>query len=172
MTKEQRQLCRDLTIQLDGRSRISRDEFLSRFPSATENGKVATKWIEEEEHARDADDLSCALTIGLLYGFAPDHAVILRRLIDSDWHYSHEDLVIALQTWPTAETVDALFLATQWIPKSLEYDDARALAVKAIWELGKIPGREAQAKLELLARSDNVILRENAKKQLGRRNTI
>jgi hypothetical protein len=75
-----------------------------------------------------------------------------------------------LQKWPTVDTVGALFRATQWIPKSLEYDDARALAVKAIWALGKIPGPEAEAKLETLARSENTILRQNAVEQLERRN--
>ena len=77
----------------------------------------------------------------------------------------------ALQTWPTPDTVDALFRVTQWIPKSLEYDDARALAVKAIWALGKIPGSEAEAKLETLARSENTILRQNAVEQLERRHS-
>jgi hypothetical protein len=53
----------------------------------------------------------------------------------------------------------------------LEYDDNRALAVKAIWALGKIPGSEAEIKLQILARSDNEILRKAASGQLERRHT-
>ena len=171
MTEEQRKLCRDLIIQPDGRSRITKEEFLRRFPSAVERGKSALKWLQEACETRNADDLSYAFIIGGVFGFAPEHKDILLHLIDEDWHYCHEGVVSALQTWPTPDTVDALFRATQWIPKSLEYDDARALAVKAIWALGKIPGSEAEAKLETLARSENTILRQNAVEQLERRHS-
>ena len=130
---------------------------------------MALKWLQEAYETRNADDLSYAFIIGFTFGFASEHKDILRRLVDEDWHYSHEGVVSALKTWPTPDTVDALFRATQWIPKALEYDDARALAVKAIWALGKIPGPEAEAKLEMLARSENTILRQNAVEQLERR---
>jgi hypothetical protein len=169
MTREQRDLCGALTILPDGSRRISKQEFVRRFPSALENGKLALRWLDEAYRAQSAEDLNCALAIGFTFGFAPDHKHILRRLVDADWHYSHEDIVSALQTWPTTDTVEALFHATQWIPKSLEYDDSRALAVKAIWALGKIPGTEAETKLEDLARSDNAILRRTAEEQLERR---
>ena len=169
MTEEQRKFCQDLIIYPDGRSRITKEDFLRRFPSAVENGRLALKWLDEADQTRNAEDLNCALTIGFVLGFAPEHLDILRRLVDVDWHYSHEDVVSALETWPTPDTVEALFRATQWIPKSLEYDDSRALAVKAIWALGKIPGAEAETKLEALARSDNAILRKTAEEQLERR---
>jgi|SRR5215468_673630 len=169
MTEEQRKFCRDLIIYPDGRSRITKEDFLRRFPSAVEHGRLALKWLDEADQTRNAEDLNCALIIGFVFGFAPEHLDILRRLVDVDWHYSHEDVVSALETWPTPDTVEALFRATQWIPKSLEYDDSRALAVKAIWALGKIPGDEAETKLEALARSDNAILRKTAEEQLKRR---
>jgi hypothetical protein len=167
MTEEQRKLCRALVITPPrGVSQISKEEFLRQFPSAVEHGRLALKWLEEAYQTRNADDLSYALIVGGNFGFVPEHKDILRRLIDEDWHYSHEDVVSALQTWPTADTVDALFRATQWTPKSLEYDDSRALAVKAIWALGKISGPEAKTKLEALARSNDAILRKNAVEQL------
>lgn len=171
MTEEQRKLCRDLIVFPNGRSTITKEDFLRRFPSAVEGGRLALKWLQEAQETRNADDLSCALIIGGNFGFDTEHKDILLRLIDEDWHYSHEDVVSTLQRWPTPDTVEALFRATQWIPKSLEYDDARALAVKAIWALGKIPGPEAETKLETLARSENTILRKNAVEQLERRHS-
>jgi hypothetical protein len=152
-----------------GRVRFQKKEFLRQFLSAIERGKLALRLLEEASKAQSAEDLQCALIVGHAFGFAPEHLDILRRLVDVDWHYSHEDVVIALKKWPTADTVEALFHATQWIPKSLEYDDCRALAVKAIWALGKIPGAEAETKLEALARSDNAILRKTAEERLERR---
>jgi hypothetical protein len=169
MTEEQRQVCRDLIIFPNRRNTITKEEFLRRFPSAVEGGKSALKWLREAYEARNADDLSYALIIGGAFGYGPEHKDILSKLIDEDWHYSHEEVVTALKRWPTPDTVDALFRATQWVPKSLEYDDARALAVKAIWALGAIPGPEAEAKLEILKHSENPILKKNAEEQLKRR---
>jgi hypothetical protein len=169
MTEEQRKLCRDLIIHPDGRSRVTKEDFLCCFPSALEHGRLALRWLDEAYKAQNAEDLQSALIVGFAFGFAPEHKDILCRLVDVDWHYSHEDVVSALQTWPTPDAVDALFRATQWIPKSLGYDDSRALAVKAIWALGKIPGTEAETKLQALARSDNAILRKTAEEQLNRR---
>jgi hypothetical protein len=169
MTEEQRKLCRDLVIFPNGRSRLTKEEFLRRFPSALDGGRSALKWMQKAYETRNADDLSYALIIGGTFGFAPEHKDILRQLIEEDWHYSHEDVVTALKTWPTPDTVDALFRATQWIPKASEYDATRALAVKAIWALGAIPGPEAEKKLQLLTSSDNPILKKNAEEQLQRR---
>ena len=109
MTEEQRKLCRDLVIFPNGQSRITKEDFLRRFPSAVERGRMALKWLQEAYETRNADDLSYVLIVGGNFGFVPEHKDILRRLIDEDWHYSHEDVVSALQTWPTADTVEALF---------------------------------------------------------------
>jgi len=169
MTEDQRKLCRDLIIHPDGKSQIIKEDFLCRFPSSVEGGKLAAWVLGDADRAQNAEDLQCALIIGFAFGFAPEHKDTLRRLVEADWHYSHEDVVTALETWPSPDTAEALFRATQWIPKSLEYDDSRALAVKAIWALGKISGPEAETKLEALARSGDAILRKNAVEQLERR---
>jgi len=170
MTPGERKSCRDLVVTPPrGARQISKEEFLRQFPSSVEGGKLALRVLEEANSAQNAEDLQCALIIGFTFGFAPEHKDILRRLIDVDWHYSHEDVVTALKAWPNPDTVEALFRATQWIPASLNYDESRALAVKAIWALGKIPGSEAEAKLEALTHSEDAILRENAVEQLKRR---
>lgn len=127
------------------------------------------RWLEEGYKSQSAEDLQCALITGFTFGFGPEHTEILRQLVEVDWHHSHEDVVSALDELRTPDAVEALFRATQRIPKSLEYDDSRALAVKAVWALGKIPGTEAETKLKTLARSDNAILRKTAIEQLERR---
>jgi len=169
MTTEQRKLCRDLIIFPNGQSRITKEEFLRRFSSAVEHGKLASRLLEDAYRTQDGEDLECALTIGFAFGFAPEHTKTLCCLVEADWHVRHEDVISALDKLHSPETVEALFRATQWIPKSLEYDDSRALAVKAIWALGKIPDTKAETKLEALARSENAILQKNAVEQLKRR---
>ncbi len=170
MTAAQRKLCRDLVISPPrGVGQISKEEFLRKFPSSVEHGKLAVRLLAEAYEAKDAEDLQCALIVGHTFGFAPGHADILCRLVEADWHVSHEDVVSALDVLQTPDAVRALFRATQWIPGHLNFDENRSFAVKAIWALGKIPGSEAERNLEALARSDNAILRKTAAEQLERR---
>lgn len=78
---------------------------------------------------------------------------------------------LSLDTLQTADAVPALFRATQWIPEYLKFDENRALAVKAIWALGKRPGSEAEKHLEALTHCDDPILRKVATEQLERRHS-
>lgn len=125
--------------------------------------------LEEAYSARNSEDIGCALVVGFSFGFGSEHISVLCGLVDEDWHDSHEDVVSALDKLRTTAAIEPLFRATQWIPSYLDFDEARALAVKAIWALGNLPGLEAEEKLRSIAQSDNVILRRNAEEQLERR---
>ncbi len=172
MTKKERELCWKLVITPPtGRPEISRDKFLREFPSAVAQGKLALPLLERACREQSAEDLTCALIVGFAFGFTPEGSQVLRHLlgVGVDWHNSHEDIVEVLRSFHCTENIEALFSATQWIPSSLEYDEARALAVKAIWALGDLPGDAARRRLEELTRSDDSILRSNAVKQFERR---
>ncbi|MGK3204325.1 hypothetical protein [Amycolatopsis sp. MEPSY49] len=101
--------------------------------------------------------------------FTVDHLELLRQLSAADWHRKHEDVITALAEMRAPEAVDVLYRATQWIPKYLEFDENRALAVKAIWALGNTPGNEAEASLVRLLGSDSEVLQKEARRQLERR---
>jgi hypothetical protein len=170
MTPEERSLCRGLVITPPSATRtIPTEEFASRFPSAIEHGTVAARLLEEACESKNPDDVQCALVVGHAFGFASDHVGILARLLEADWHVSHEDVVSALDRLRSPEGVNALYRATQWIPEYLSYDDSRALAVKAIWALGKLSGDEAEAVLHQLAASSDTVIQDAAKEQLQRR---
>ena len=168
MTEEQRKLCRGLIVQFNGKRTTEPDAFLRQFPTAVEDGKLAARWLDEAWQAENTGDLECAMLVGFSFGFDRRHVEVLCRLLDVDWHYCHEDAVSALGHVCAEEAVDALFRATQWVPRSLAYDDARALAVKAIWALGNLTSAAAEAKLQVIARSDNAILQNAAAEQLHR----
>ncbi len=148
---------------------MSKEDFLRQFPTALEHGKLASGLLEDACRTQNSADLACAIQIGNLFGYTPKQMEILCRLIDADWHGRHEDIVNALDCWQPPGAVEALFRATQWIPKALEYDDDMGLAFNAICALSRIPGPEAETKLEILARSDKANLREAAVRQLKRR---
>jgi HEAT repeat protein len=110
--------------------------------------------------------------VGYVFGFGPQHVDPLKELVTATWHVSHEDVVGALGKLRVPMVTDALFNATQWIPEYLNYDESRALAVKAIWALGKIDDIEAVRKLEMLSRCEDQILRNSALEQLAKRGNL
>ncbi len=65
--------------------------------------------------------------------------------------------------------VDALYHAAWWVPDYLDFDESRALAVKAIWALGGTPGDEAEQALKQLVSAEDEIVREVGRAQLDRR---
>lgn len=169
MTEAERELCHQLVIHADGKVDISEEEFKRRFPSAICHGKLAKALLEEAFQSQNGDDLLCVMIIGSTFGFGPEHIDILCRLIDATWHQCHEFVVSALDGLRTTEAVDALFRATQWVPEYLDYDESRALAVKAIWGLGNLVDRKSEDKLKTLVHSEDAILRKAAVEQLKRR---
>jgi len=169
MTEEQRKLCTCLIGDpLFPKGRISKEEFLRRFPSAVEQGKLASRWFEEACIEQNAKDLQCAFIIGCKFGLAPEQVDILPGLLEADWHFNHEDIVSCLDDLRSPRFVEAFYRATQWVPEYLDYDDVRSLATKAIWALGNIGNSEAKEKLEALTRSDHPVLRREAEYQLKR----
>jgi len=129
----------------------------------------ARSYIENAIETRDADDLERGLILGFWFGFAHEAASPLRAVIKDTWHHSHEDVVWALDhELRDSDNVEALYQATQIVPQYLEFDDARALAVKAIWALGNLGTVSAQSKLIELAGSTNEVIRSNAVQQLQR----
>lgn len=172
MTVRERELCRAIVINHHGNAQVSKEEFLSQFPAALQEGKLASNLLKDAAMTENPEDLQCALIVGLTFGFSQDHIDILCSLVTADWHVSHEDVISALDILQTPDALPAFFAATQWIPKYLEYDDCRALAVKAIWAIGRIPGRDAESRLKILANSDDEILRKAAAEQLERRSKM
>ncbi len=130
---------------------------------------MAMAVLEAAYETKNAEDLEYALIIGFVFGFGPEHEDILCHLVEADWHFRHEDVVSALDDLRSPSAVTALSRATQWIPEYLDFDEYRALAVKAIWALGKLPGEDVESKLQALALSDNPILKKNALNRLERR---
>jgi len=89
--------------------------------------------------------------------------------VSVDWHTRHEDVVAALGRLRSPDTVEALYHATQWIPEYLDYDETRALAMKAIRALAKIPGYRAERALIRVLDSEDELLQEMARYQLQKR---
>jgi hypothetical protein len=134
--------------------------------SATDGEQLASQQLHDAAVRHDAIDTEYALVLGFTFGIIRDDIPLLSKMLSEAWHHSHEDIVSALARFRSTATIDALYHATQWTPEYLGFDDARALATKAIWGLGGIPGPEADAALTRLLHDADDIVREGAQEQL------
>ncbi|MFD7498065.1 hypothetical protein ACFV8T_38015 [Streptomyces sp. NPDC059832] len=144
MTPEEQDLVMGLVfVPGKGRTRTL-DEVLAHF-GESDGGALALRLLRDAMERRDADDVAMALIVKAAAGASGEE--FLEPLIElsrADWHRRHEDIVSMLGKLRSPRTVPTLVLATRWVPEHLDWDENRALAVKAIWALGAIPGAEAR----------------------------
>ena len=167
VTPEQRQVVFGL-VHAPGRPPTSSGDDVLRAFDSRDGVSLGVQLLADAIARKDSEDVEYALLVCTTFGFKVDHLPLLLDLTEATWHVSHENAVWYLGKYQTPAVVRALFRATQWIPDYLDFDDSRALARKAIWELGKQPGEEARQALEQLVRSDDALIRREAKHQLER----
>jgi hypothetical protein len=165
MNEEERKTVLDFYLH-----NISEDELLRRFRIGRSDGtSLALRVLEEAYRAKDAVSAECGLGLVSHFGTPPQSFDILVKLSDAEWHERHEDVVTALGELHDSRSVETLYRAALKRHPYLSFDNARALAVKAIWALGQLGDATADQKLRLLADSDETVIRVNAQKQLYRR---
>lgn len=90
----------------------------------------------------------------------------LNRLVVSDWHHDHEDIVWLLQKKSSVNSLDYLYNAIELHPQYLEWDDNYAFekkCVRAIYYIGK---EKSFPYLEKLCKHPNKIISEMAERQI------
>lgn len=146
---------------------MPKEEFLRRF-GAADGVRLGLDLLRDAALRQDSDDVELALVVSFRFGFAAEHLDLLTELAFADWHRSHENVASALQELESPATVEALAHLAKWVPDYLDFDDARALAVKAIWALGSLNDERAKQVLAELTQSDNPVVARNAVEQLQR----
>ncbi|HEV2639434.1 MAG TPA: HEAT repeat domain-containing protein [Actinocrinis sp.] len=135
----------------------------------TDGVALGRSLLAEAVAEKEESGVDLALIVCARFATAADIKPLLFELAPAGWHHDHESIVSLLGKLKSPDTVDALYHATQWIPEHLDYDESRALAGKAIWALGAIPGPEATAALTRLLDDKDESLHERAARQLRRR---
>ncbi|MGW1188799.1 HEAT repeat domain-containing protein [Streptomyces sp. NPDC002559] len=172
MTSEEQELVMGLAIGLGEGPTRTLDEVLAHF-GESDGGALALRLLRDAMERRDADDVEMALILHAAANASVEEFLEpLTELFPADWHRDHEDIVSMLGRLRSPRTVPTLALATHWVPERLDWDENRALAVKAIWALGAVSGPEAREVLEGLLDDENEIIRENALNQLARRGEL
>ncbi len=141
-------------------------EFLLAFrPPLTDPTSLILDCLQESYDQHSPDGVDSAMLFGYCFKFTIHHVQILCRLAFADWHFKHEEIARALDSIRDSRAIDALeYLARIKYPY-LEYDDSRALAVKAVWALGNLGSTAA---LGRLVNDLDSIVRDAAINQLSR----
>jgi hypothetical protein len=164
VSPEERSLIMALFV-LPGRRPMSNEQFLKAF-GAADGRALGLDLLRDAVGRRDPVDVELALVVCFRFGFTGGHLQPLLTLAFADWHQRHEDVASALGELRSPASVDALAHLAQWVPAYLQFDRARALAVKASWALGAIGGEAARRALTLLASSSCSVVADNAVAQL------
>ena len=98
--------------------------------------------------------------------FNVEYVNILDKLLISDWHHQHENIVILLQRISCFESVDYLNSAIELHPQYLSWDDNYAFEIKCVRAIYHIGKEKSFSYLEKLCKHENSIIREMAQRQI------
>lgn len=146
----------------------SQEHFLQEFHPELDREELVLDRLKDAKRLKSAAKVNFALNIGFIFGFTQKHFDILCDLLVADWHYSHEDLVTAIDEFKDERAIPLLYKSALSKFSYLDYDDACALARKAIWALGKIGNHEAEIALENLEECKESTISQYAREQLER----
>ena len=135
--------------------KISKQEFLNHYPIIEHDPEHVTKLLQEAYFDKNADHVEYALILGSIFGFPENCLDALCQLLDTSFHYKHEDIVWTLQELQDPRSIDCLYRASKVRHKYLEYNDSTSLAVKCVWALFKIGTYTAKEKLRAIAETDD-----------------
>jgi hypothetical protein len=168
LNADQVDLIRGLIVGRGGKRRLEPEEFLRQW-GADDGIELGYELLADAVRRRSGDDVERAITVVSTFGKRWRLLPLLLELAGAEWHERHEDVISELSGYRTPEAIDALVHAVEWVPDYLDYDEARALAVKALWGLAAIVDGRAEDALERFAGSDVEVIADNAQQLLERR---
>jgi hypothetical protein len=164
VTSEHWQLVRRLLV-----GEISNSDFCDLLSTTVDNASdVSIEVLRNGFLQKDAAAVEFGLFIGHRFGIKAQHLDILLELANADWHQQHEDVVSGLDLLRCPLSIDVLYQLALAKFDYLDFDEAFALGVKAIWALGNIGTTHAAARLTAILSCGNSVLVENAANQLDR----
>jgi len=171
MTPAERQLVLSLVTVPGQQPAMEPADFLHQF-GAPDGQELTHRVLREAVDRRDPIDVEMGLILADVFGVSDELLPLLLTLAAADWHRTHEDVVTILGRLRNPEAVEALMGAAHWVPRYLDFDESRALAIKAVRALGAIPGQRAENALAQLSESEIEPVRAVASAQLERRREV
>ncbi|MDE7270500.1 MAG: hypothetical protein K2N81_08505, partial [Acetatifactor sp.] len=112
--------------------KISTEEFLQQN-NITQIEEVIETGLGIAYKEKDADNVDELLYLAFKFEvFNKDYVDILNRLLISDWHYQHENIVLLLEKISCLKSLNYLYKAIELHPQYLSWDDNYAFEVKCV----------------------------------------
>ena len=166
-TNAERKQISGLRVGLDGEPLITVPEFLRVFRDGqSDRNLLVGELLGDALISQESDEVELALLAGFNLGFSEAHINLLASLAQAEWHFSHEDIVSALNEICSSGCVNALHSLARQVPKYLEFDDARALGTKAVWALYKVGDSTAKQALQAIAEDQDDLVGKLAYEKL------
>ncbi len=128
---------------------------------------VIEKGLETAYEKKDVENTENFLYLIFKFEvFNKKYVNILNKLLISDWHYKHEDIVTLLQKISSEKSIKYLYDAIELHPEYLEWDDNYAFEVKCVRAIYHIGMEKSYSFLEELCKHTNAVIREMAQRQL------
>jgi len=117
----------------------------------------------ESENSETVDE---AVNESLSIDNPEDVTPYLVQLLESPWHFGHEDITLVLQRIGDPRATEVLLKTATRKFEYLEYDDSKSLSRKCTWALADIGTKESKEALKVLAKKQDNEIAEFAQKRL------
>jgi hypothetical protein len=127
------------------------------------------KLVELFEHAiraKNSDEVDDAVSVTFSITNPENFVPYLCQLLESSWHFDHEDITRLLQKIGDPESVSVLFKTAIKKFDYLEYDDSKSLSRKCTWALADIGNNKSKEALVELAKSQDEEIAAFAQKRI------
>ncbi len=101
------------------------------------------------------------------FGYESEFAPYLIELLETKWHFRHEDIVLALQATKDNRATKTLLKTAKIKFEYLDYDNSYSLSRKCTWALADIGTDESKKALEELSQWHDKEIAEYAQKRLN-----
>lgn len=168
MTNDERQILKQFNS-----GSISKDEVMKLYPIDLQSDVASDhvfSLIKKAFENQDGSDFDLALNLIVFVpniAYTDEFVGLLCKSLKGHWHRRHEDIALMLESIKSPKSVDTLYETALTKFDYLDYDNSIPLAIKCIYALGEINTENSKAKLKLLTDSSDLLIREEAKKQLS-----
>lgn len=146
--------------------KISKTDFLQEN-DIIHIDEVIGKGLETAYEKKDVENIEDLIYLIFKFEvFNKEYVNILNKLLISEWHYKHEDIVILLQKISSEKSLKYLYDAIELHPEYLKWDDNYAFEVKCVRAIYHIGMEKSYSYLEKLCEHSNAVIREMAQRQL------
>lgn len=143
------------------------------YPKIKKDSRYVIRLLEQAYQEKNGDDVELSLYVGfVLEVFTKEYVPILCKLFLEKWHTRQEDIASLFQELKDPRAIEVLYQGALTKFVHFEYNDSYSFIVKCCWALGDINTVESRKKLELLAQSDNKIIKDAAIEQLNRKHKV